>query len=82
MQRIVEKFAGEAVAALDATSPSKLRGDILQNESNQIDAKIEQMDVRDFLRQVEMKMLSNEQLLRDMDDGVYEGPNFMYDSMS
>ena len=37
IERIAEKFAGEAVVALDNSSPFKIRGNILQKESEQID---------------------------------------------
>lgn len=72
IERIAGKFADEAVIVLDKTSPFKIRGDALNAECQEIEAQLEEMDVNQFLREIELSMLRDAQVIKELEAGIFD----------
>jgi hypothetical protein len=52
---IINSFTVEAVAALHASSPYKIRGDQLMKENEEFEELLKEIDIKQFLREMELR---------------------------
>lgn len=65
---IIQNFTDEAVAALHNSSPYKIRGDKLMKEDEEFEEVLKEIDIEQFLREMELRQLKGAQILKQWDD--------------